>query len=353
MATTTRTRCVLRIHFHLAEQGAGEEVFARLLTLVEDITPCYQPHPPDTVDAELTGALRFWAPRGPYEIASVLRLRALAHAGISSTAGIGPSPMIAAMAAAATPHGQITVVGPDPVTVTAFLRPRHVATLPGVGPATAKTLAQFGILTIGQLADTPPPTLARLLGTQTARELNARARGIDDRPAQRAALVRSTTASHRFAHDELDPDQHHRALLSLAEELGQRLRASKEVCTGLAIVVRYADNSSTTRNKRLPEPTAHTAALTHTSLDLHRALGLQRARVRSISLRAEGLTGIEAAFHQLLLDPGDDKARRIEQVADAARAKYGPHIIGPAALAAQQPSPPSPAHRPLARRTPL
>ncbi|MGW1871384.1 DNA polymerase Y family protein, partial [Streptomyces mauvecolor] len=249
MATTTRTRCVLRIHFHLAEQGAGEAVFARMLTLVEDITPCYQPHPPDTVDAELTGALRFWAPRGPYEIASVLRIRALAHAGISSTAGIGPSPMIAAMAAAATPHGQITVVGPDPVTVTAFLRPRHVATLPGVGPATAKTLAQFGILTIGQLADTPPATLARLLGAAPARELNARARGIDDRPVQRASLVRSTTASHRFPTDELDAREHHRALLALVEELGLRLRGNREVCRSLALTVRYADNGATTRSR--------------------------------------------------------------------------------------------------------
>ncbi|WP_329462277.1 hypothetical protein [Streptomyces sp. NBC_01431] len=45
MAATRRTRCVLRIHFHLAEQGAGEAVFAQLLTLGEDITPRYQPHP--------------------------------------------------------------------------------------------------------------------------------------------------------------------------------------------------------------------------------------------------------------------------------------------------------------------
>lgn len=333
MAATPRTRCVLRIHFHLAEQGAGEAVFTRLLTLIEDITPIYQPHLPDTVDAELTGALRFWAPRGPYEIASVLRLRALAHAGISSTAGIGPSPMIAAMAAAATPHGQITVVGPDPVTVTAFLRPRHIATLPGVGPATAKTLAQFGILTIGQLADTPPATLARLLGTQTARELHARSRGIDDRPLQRAALVRSTACTRRFPSDELDPAEHHRALLALADELGLRLRAAQEVCKGLAIVVRYADNSSTTRSKRLPEATAHTTALTHTALDLYRSLGLQRARVKSIALRADGLTSAETAFHQLLLDPGDGKRRRIEQVTDAARRKYGPHALRPAVLA--------------------
>ncbi|MFD7163727.1 DNA polymerase Y family protein [Streptomyces violascens] len=243
------------------------------------------------------------------------------------------------MAAAATPHGQITVVSADPGAVTTFLRPRHVATLPGVGPATAKNLAQFGILTIGQLADTPPATLARLLGAAPARELNARARGIDDRPVQRAALVRSTTASHRFPHDELEAREHHRALLALVEELGLRLRGNREVCRSLALTVRYADHSTTTRSRRLPEATAHSAALARTAQDLYAGLGLQRARVTAVSLRADGLTPADHAHHQLLLDPGDDKQRRIEAVADAARRKFGPHAIRPATLA----EPPAPA----------
>ncbi|WP_329467433.1 DinB/UmuC family translesion DNA polymerase [Streptomyces sp. NBC_01431] len=117
--------------------------------------------------------------------------------------------------------------------------------------------------------------------------------------------------------------------------------------------MRYADNSTTTRSHRLPEATAHSAALARTTQDLYQSLGLQRARVTAVSLRADGLAPADHAHHQLLLDPGDDKARRIEQVADAARAKYGPHAIGPATLATHQPSPPGRAHRPPVRRTPL
>ncbi|KOU33635.1 hypothetical protein [Streptomyces sp. WM6378] len=80
---------------------------------------------------------------------------------------------------------------------------------------------------------------------------------------------------------------------------------------------------------------------------LYSGLGLQRARVAALSLRAEGLTGAEHAHHQLLLDPGDDKKRTIEQVADAARQKFGAHVIRPATLA----GPPGTLRNPARRRS--
>ncbi len=66
----------------------------------------------------------------------------------------------------------------------AFLRPQPVAALLGIGPATTKTLARFGITTIGQLADAPEPALARLLGSHAARMLTSRDGG-DERPVRR------------------------------------------------------------------------------------------------------------------------------------------------------------------------
>jgi hypothetical protein len=67
---------------------------------------------------------------------------------------------------------------------------------------------------------------------------------------------------------------------------------------------------------------------------MYEALGLQRARVRGIALRAEGLDPAEQASYQLTFDPVDEKARRIEEVADRVRAKFGPRAVIPGALAA-------------------
>lgn len=177
-------------------------------------------------------------------------------------------------------------------------------------------------------------TLQRLVGAKTGRELHEKASGVDRGRVVPNAVSRSLAAERPFTRDELDPDRHRRALLSAAEELGTRLRALDKVCRTLTLTVRYADRSSTTRSRTLKEPTAHSAALTRAAYGMYEALGLQRARVRALALRAEGLGPAEQASYQLTFDPVDEKLRRIEEVADRARAKFGPRAVMPGALAA-------------------
>ncbi|KOX27729.1 hypothetical protein ADL06_14080, partial [Streptomyces sp. NRRL F-6491] len=74
---------------------------------------------------------------------------------------------------------------------------------------------------------------------------------------------------------------------------------SGRAARALTLTVRYADRSTTTRTRRLPEPTAHGPALTDAAYALHAALGLQRARVRSVALRVEDLCRAELATRQL------------------------------------------------------
>ncbi|MEU6934811.1 helix-hairpin-helix domain-containing protein [Streptomyces sp. NPDC046374] len=260
----------------------------------------------------------------------MIRLRLLALHGVQSSAGAGPTRSIAAMAAAVTPPGAATIVGNDPYDIAAFLRPKPAAALPGIGPKTARTLSRYAITTIGDIADTAPATLQRILGTAPAREAHARARGIDDRPVVPAAAPKSLATRHRFEHDELDPDRHRRTLLGLAEELGARLRDGRETAQGLTLTVTYADRTQTTRTHTLTEATAHTPALAATALELLTSLALQRARVRTLSLRAEQLRPAEHTTHQLTLDDHDDKLRRLEAALDRARARYGPGIAGAA-----------------------
>jgi DNA polymerase-4 len=85
------------------------------------------------------------------------------------------------------------------------------------------------------------------------------------------------------------------------------------------------------RTRTLIEPTAHTPDLGATGRELLTLLGLQRARVRAISLRAEWLIPAEQAVHQITLDTRDDKARDLEAALDLARARYGPGVAGAAA----------------------
>ncbi|MEU4968369.1 DNA polymerase Y family protein [Streptomyces smyrnaeus] len=312
---------VLYVHF-----GAPERYDA-LLALLTDITPLVQALPPDAALADVRGALRYFG-RDAAELARLVRLRALALYGADCTVGVAASPLLARMAAQAGEPGQVREIRPEEAAD--FLDRRPVAALHGVGPATARTLCAYGLDSVGRLAAAPPATLQRILGAAAGRRLHERARGIDPTPVTPTAPPRSASAEHRFERDELDAARRRGVLLTLADELGFRLRAEAQVTWALTLTVRYADRSATTRTRALAEPTAHTPALAAAAYALHDALALQRARVRGVALRAEELTAAELAARQLSIDGREEKARRAEAAADRARRRFGAYAARPA-----------------------
>jgi DNA polymerase-4 len=330
---------VLYVHFEAAgsqaggasaeEDADGRPEFAELLGLLADFTPVVQALPPDAALADVRGALRYFDRDAP-ALARLVRLRALALYGTDCTVGVAVNPLLARMAAQAGPPGTVRVVRPEETA--GFLARQPVVALHGVGPSTARTLCAYGLDTVGRVAEAGPATLQRILGAKTGRRIHERARGIDPASVVPSAPARSVSSEFRFGRDELDADRRRRALLTLADELGFRMRTDGQAARALTLTVRYADRSTTTRTRTLPEPSAHTPALTAAAYALHDALGLQRARVRAVSLRAEELMPAELASRQLSLDPREEKARRAEAAADRARQRFGASAAHPAAL---------------------
>ncbi|RLV64186.1 DNA polymerase IV [Streptomyces sp. CBMAI 2042] len=333
MNTTSRPRprAILRIHFHPAERT--EELYRQLLAVIDGISSRVAPLPADwSAYVDLTGALTYWG-RDVEGLVAVLRLRLLALHGVQCSAGAGPTRSIAAMAAGITPPGAATVVRDDPYEIATFLRARPASALPGIGHKTARTLSHYGITSVGDIADTQLSTLQRMLGTTAARLASERAHGIDERAVVPEAAPRSMSAGHLFDRDELDSDRHQCAVLGLVQELGGRLRTSGGIAQTLTLTVTYADHTQTTRTRSLAEPSAHSPALAATARELLTGLGLQRARVRALTIRAERLRPAEHGVRQLTLDHADDKVLLVEAVRDRARRRYGREVITPACLA--------------------
>ncbi|WP_129838790.1 helix-hairpin-helix domain-containing protein [Streptomyces sp. RFCAC02] len=314
---------------HRAAGSAGDH--DGILDVLRDITPVVQALPPDAALADVGGALRYFG-LDAERLARLFRVRCLALHGIDCAVGVAPNPLLARLAAGPADAGPgVTAVPDDPAAITAFLADRPPAALHGIGPATARALTAYGLDTAARVAAAPPATLQRILGARTARRVRDLVRGIDPTPVVPGAPARSAAAEHRFGHDELDPGVRRRALLTLADDLGHRLRGTGQCARALTLTVRYADRSVTTRHRTLREPTAHTPVLVTAAYALHDALGLQRARVRSLALRAEDLADAADAARQLSLDPSDDRRRRAEAAVDLARARFGPDAAGPAA----------------------
>ncbi|MFJ9893665.1 DNA polymerase thumb domain-containing protein [Streptomyces sp. NPDC091280] len=217
-----------------------------------------------------------------------------------------------------------------------------------MGAKTSALLGEYGLHTVGDVADVPQLTLQRLLGARAGHALHEHAQGRDTQVVDPTPTPAGISTEHRFARDELDPAAHQRVLLALADDLGARLRGSSQAAAGVTLTVRYADSSGTRRSRALPEATQHTVLLARTAYAVYASLALQRARVRSIALRADALRPADRATRQLTLDAGDDKPLAIEAVADRARARYGRQVLYPAALAAS-PRPLSARHQVPAR----
>ncbi|MFC8452141.1 hypothetical protein [Kitasatospora sp. NPDC057223] len=330
----TRDRAILHLHF----TRPSFEVYAQLFTVLADVCPVVQALPPEDALMDVTGALGYYG-RTPAGLADLLQTRLLARYGLTTVAiGGGPNRMLATMAAETCAPGEALILDADPVAVAGFLRARPVEALPGVGPVLARGLHRYGVGSVGDVAGLPLTTLQRIAGASTGRLLHDRARGIDPRGVTVAGPPAGIAASRRFERDVLDPDVLRQALLALAVDLGARLRAADKTARAVELQITYADRSTTTRSRTLRESTAHTPLLQDTLYALFAGLGLQRARIRAVTARVNGLAAAEHGFVQLTLDAATENNRLLEPVIDRANHRWGTGTVHPATLT-------SPEHR--------
>ncbi|MDF9811790.1 hypothetical protein [Streptomyces sp. SPB162] len=89
---------------------------------------------------------------------------------------------------------------------------------------------------------------------------------LDPRPVVPSEPAARLVADLVLERDCLDPLQHHRTVVGLADRIGQRLRGESRIAGGFTPTVRYADRSSTARTRILPEPANHSPTLVSAAL---------------------------------------------------------------------------------------
>ena len=80
-----------------------------------------------------------------------------------------------------------------------------------------------------------------------------------------------------------------RELLRLSAKVAGRMRTAEVAGRTVTLKVRFADFTTITRSRTLGEATDVTSEIYATAADLFTALGLQRARIRLVGVRVEGL----------------------------------------------------------------
>jgi DNA polymerase-4 len=228
------------------------------------------------------------------------------------------------------------VVVVPPSAVTTFLHPLDVGELWGVGEKTSELLHRLGLSSVGDVAHTPLSTLQRVVGVSMARQLHQLAWGTDRRvvTARRGPDEPDKTigADETFGRDTDDRSVLLREILRLSAKVAGRMRTARVAGRTVTLKVRFADFTTITRSKTRGEATDVTQEIYRTASDLFTALGLQRARIRLVGVRVEGLVPRDTVQRQLVLGEREHGWADADTAVDRATQRFGTAAVRPASL---------------------
>ncbi|HLW92032.1 MAG TPA: DNA polymerase IV [Roseiarcus sp.] len=312
------------------------------IAVLDEFTPLVERISIDEAFADVKGCTHLFG--APAEIAAAIRRRVRTELGLPISVGVARTKHLAKIASqVAKPDGLVVV---DPETELAFLHPLPVDLMWGVGPATKARLAEMGVATIGQLAELPGWSLAKVLGPAAGEKLAALSWNRDPREIKTHRRAQSAGAQSALGKKPAEEKVFKPTLLHLADRIATRLRGKSRPGRMVTVRVRFADLSSVTRAVTLDQPIAATLILAEIAEALVRSVLADHPGERTISLLAISVSHLEEnAELQLDLPLGlRDEARRpgakrgIKRLAadcaiDKVRDRFGWDAVGYASVA--------------------
>ena len=302
------------------------EVSGQIREIFDSVTPLVEPLSLDEAFLDVGGSVRLFGP--PEEIGAMIRRRIRDELSLPASVGVAHNKFLAKLCSGkAKPDGLLHLHREDALD---FLSPLGVRDLWGVGAKTAEKLERFGIRRVADVRAVPRDTLQRLVGDVGAQHLSALARAEDPRVVTTHEATKGMGHEETFDADVDDPAVLRRELLRLGEKVARRLRQAGLAGRTVTLKLRYANFTTITRSRTLPQPVDDATALHATAVELLDALRLERVRVRLIGLRATNLVPADAA-RQLSMTT-DDRWQSLERAADAARDRFGDAAVTRGAL---------------------
>ncbi|MGY2875303.1 DNA polymerase IV [Marmoricola sp. URHA0025 HA25] len=314
------------------EFGEFETVSRSVMEIFREVTPLVEAYSLDEAFLDVSGAVRRLG--SPVQIAEYIRARVRDEQRVDCSVGVAGTVSVAKLASRRAKPDGVLVVPPDQVV--GYLHPLDVGELFGVGPRTRARLHRIGLATVGDVARTPRSTLQLLVGRALGAQLHELAWGTD-----RSTLTprrsdhdpeRSMGAEETFGRDVADREVISRELLRLAGRVTARMRRAGVAGRTVALRVRYADFTTLTRSRTLPDATDVTGEVHAEALRLFDALKQRRLRIRLVGVRVEGLLPLERAHRQLVIGEREHGWPAADRAVDQVHLRFGRGVVRPATL---------------------
>jgi DNA polymerase IV (DinB-like DNA polymerase) len=172
---------------------------------------------------------------------------------LTCSIGVGPSKLVAKIAADTKKPDGLTVVTPEQVL--AFLAPLPVERLIGVGTKTRERMHAMGINTVSDLSSYDMQKLIAAFGKTSATYFHNASFGIDDEPVQERGEAASISRIATLKHDSKDISFIEEKTDELCSEIYAVMEDEKLAYKTVGIIVIAADMSAHTRSKTFEAPT--------------------------------------------------------------------------------------------------
>jgi DNA polymerase-4 len=289
----------------------GREVRRAML----DLTPLVEPLSIDEAFLDLTGTARLHGMSAAKVLARFAR-QVEREFGITVSIGLSANKFLAKIASDLDKPRGFAVLGQ--VEAAAFLAPKPVSFIYGVGAVSAARLAADGYRLIADLQRADARELMRRYGEEGMR-LARLAHGIDARSVNSARETKSISAETTFERDIGEMRPLEQTLWNLTEKVSARLKANALAGSTVTLKLKSADFKLRTRAQALGAPTQLAARIFAAGRELLR----REVGVTPFRLIGVGVSNLADAAGDDLADLLDRRGAQAEHAVDRLREKFG------------------------------
>ncbi|MCX6117723.1 MAG: DNA polymerase IV, partial [Proteobacteria bacterium] len=171
-------------------------------------------------------------------IAKKIRSEIYEELGLTCSAGVAPSKLVAKIASEFNKPNGLTVVTPEQVDE--FMRVLPVRKIHGVGPATEKRLLELGIKTCDDIRKVDPQIFKRRMGSYAEWVFNA-SFGIDHRKVHTSRERKSFGQEETLAKDTTNIEALRNELMTISSSLFSKLHKRELKPKTITLKVKYYD----------------------------------------------------------------------------------------------------------------
>jgi len=303
--------------------AAYAEASRAIRDMMQRLTPAIEPLSLDEAFMDLSGTARLHGAPPAVILAGLVR-EMDQQLGLTGSIGLSHNKFLAKIASDLDKPKGFSVIGR--AETEAFLAPKPVKIIWGVGAAAQAQLEKAGIRTITDLRRWDSADLTARFGSMGAR-LYYLARGQDTRRVQRDTVVKSISKETTFFTDTGDVDILDGHIWRLAEQVADRAKAKGFAGRTVTLKLKRSDFSAISRRQTRDTATQLTDQIYRTA----RALFDLAADAGPFRLIGVGISDLSPApagdLATDLLDPAAPQRAAAERAADTIRARFGAGAI--------------------------